>query len=171
MTEQPGRSRGTVVLQVLLAALFLAVIGGSVGLALGLRDRDRDDARDDARPAPAVSSQPGVPCPEEIERQADREELTQLRYVRTAQSEVWICGDGGGDLYYLGHRGGPDERPIQVAGDDWLFLDDVTATGDGYLATNTSGQGRTTYQVSREQLVIDNGDGKPEVQPVLNLDR
>jgi hypothetical protein len=177
MTEPLPRSRGTVFMQVLVAALFLAVIGGSAGLALGLRERDRDNG-DGGRTAqhtqkqripPNQPSQPGVegpsagassvPCEEGIKRQAGRRDLVQMLYIQTKLSEVWICRDGDGALYYQGHRLSPEGR---------LFLTDVEQQGDGYLATNFSRSGTTTYRVSRDQLVIDNGPGDPDVQPVVS---
>jgi hypothetical protein len=170
MTEPLPRSRGTVFTQVLVAAVFLAVIGGSVGLALGLRSRDNTGAGGGGRTAQQTPEQqipPGlpdgenpsagpssVPCEERIEQQAGRGDLVRVRYLKTEQSEVWICRDDGGGLYYQGHRFSPEGR---------LFLTGVERQGDEYVAT--SGDGTTVYRVSREQLVIDVGDGQPEVQP------
>jgi hypothetical protein len=163
VTEPLPRSRGTVVMQVLVAALFLAVIGGSVGLALGLRDRDgtggarqgngATGAGETAAPSDGL---PSTLCPPRVSRQAGRGELAQVLYIQTKYSEVWICRDDGGALYYQGHR---------LTRDDWLFLSDVRQDGDEYLAT--SRDGTTVYQVSRQQLVIKNdGGGEAETQPV-----
>lgn len=176
VTEPLPRSRGTVVVQVLVAALFLAVIGGSVGLALGLRDRDggggarqgggatqagqprgsQTQAGDTPRPS---DTRPSTPCPNGIAEQADRGALAQVLYIRTKFSEVWICRDDAGALYYQGHR---------LSRDDWLFLTDVRREGEEYLATSLDG--KTVYHVSRQQLVIENaGGGEPEEQPVVTI--
>jgi hypothetical protein len=177
VTEPLPRSRGTVLMQVLVAAVFLAVIGGSVGLALGLRERDQgtSGAGDGGRavqqtqeqqappdqPTGQRSSSGGSspPCEERIQRQAGRTDLVQVLYIQTKLSEVWICRDDSGALYYQGHRFGKNDR---------LFLTDVEQRGDGYVATNATGDGTTVYRVSRQQLVIDNLDGDPEVQPVVS---
>lgn len=193
VTEPLPRSRATVFVQVLVAALFLAVIGGSVGLALGLRDRDRADDRgsgdrgnsatgggqnqpgggqDQSGGSPSQpgsgASEPGdggsspASCPPEAARQAGRDDLVQVLHIETVQSEVWICRDDQGGLYYQGRRFSDDGR---------LFLSDVQQEGDEYVATNVSDQGKTIYRVSREKLVIeDAGGGPPDEQQVINSD-
>lgn len=93
-------------------------------------------------------------------------DVVVVLYVQTDDSEVWICRDGDGRLFYQGHRGGPEERPVSE-GEHWLFLTDVTATDDGYVADNSSGDGVTRYRVSRQELVIEYPDGDTEEQPVL----
>lgn len=168
MTEPPPRSRATVFVQVLVAALFLAVIGGSVGLALGLRERDERDrgntVADPGETQPgsgSPSADPSTPCPDEAERRAGRGDLAQVLHIETEASEVWICQAGDGTLYYLGRRFSDDARQ---------FLPEVEQQGDEYVATNPTGEGTTFYRVSREQLVIDDGGGEPEVQPVVAVD-
>lgn len=186
VTEPLPRSRATVFVQVLVAALFLAVIGGSVGLVLGLRDRDPASGRagGDGRntsvpgtgpqqtgptgaggptgPTGASGGSSGVPCPDEVGQQAGRGDLAQVLHVQTVQSEAWICRDGEGALYYAGHRFSDDGR---------LFLSAVREEGDEYVATNVGDAGTTVYRVSRQHLVIENiGGGEPEVQPVINSD-
>jgi hypothetical protein len=178
VTEPLARSRGTVFLQVLVAALFLAVIGGSVGLAVGLRDRDHGNTGAEQTGGPTQGqqtqqeqipqSQPetGSPsgdssagsCPERMGRDAGREDLTPVLYIETAQSEAWICQDGGGALYYQGHR---------FSDDGWQFLAEVRRDGVEYVATNYDTDPPTEYHVSRELLTIDTGDGTPEEQPAI----
>jgi hypothetical protein len=170
VTEPLPRSRGTVFVQVLVAAVFLAVIGGAVGLALGLRDRDGgDDPGSSGRGSatdgggttqPGGESPPSRPCPEDANQQAGRGDLAQVLYIQTEFSEVWICRDGGGALYYQGHRFTRDDR---------LFIPDVEQRGDEYVATNATDQ--TVYRVSRAKLVIVKpGGGKAEEQRVINSD-
>jgi hypothetical protein len=168
VTEPQPRSRGTVFVQVLVAALFLAVIGGSVGLALGLSERDQDGNRGNGRGASATgggTSQPGgaspssMPCPDRVAKAAGRDYLAQVLFIQTDFSEVWICRDGGSALYYQGHR---------LSRDDWLFLTDVRQEGEEYVATGQDGA--TVYRVSREKLLIVPPGGKPEEQPVINSD-
>jgi hypothetical protein len=181
MTEPPPRSSGIVFLQVLVAALFLAVIGGSVGLALGLRARDQGNtAADPGRTRPGVGSpttgpttglttspitgptaDPSANCPDEVGQRAGQGVLAQVLHIQTEDSEVWICRAGDGALYYLGRRFSDGAQQ---------FLSDVRQRGDEYIATNATGQGTTVYRVSRERLVIEDGAGEPEVQPVVGVD-
>jgi hypothetical protein len=173
VTEPLPRSRGTVFLQVLVAALFLAVIGGSVGLAVGLRDREHGGTSRQGQDQPTQQEQipqtqpetrspSGEPsaesCPEGTGRQAGRDDLAQELYLQTAQSEVWICRDGGGGLYYQGHRYS-DER--------WLFLTGVEQDGDEYVATNPTGEAPTVYRVSPAGLKIEYSDGRTEEQQAV----
>jgi hypothetical protein len=172
---------------VLVAAIFLAVIGASVGFVLGGRDGGnggngtaggpsspayttpdtQPDEQPNPQPPPPPPPQDNDPpptrdrCPRQTERlarQAGSPGGLQLKlYIRTDGSEVWICQDSGGTLFYQGHRGGPGQRLIE--GQNALFLTDVVAEGDGYLATNRSGDRVTTYRVSTSQLVIDGRNG------------
>jgi hypothetical protein len=163
------RSGGTVFLQVLVAAVFLAVIGGSVGLALGLRDRDRhhNAARDGGGTTQAAQipqSQPetsspasqstAIACDQRVEQQARRDDLVQELYLKTELSEVWICRDGAGGLYYQGHR---------YSDNTWLFLPGVKQQGEDFVAINQAGGG-TLYRVSKQQLIIATPDGEEETQ-------
>lgn len=176
MTEPLPRARGTVFLQVLVAALFLAVIGGSVGLAIGLREREQGatggtSGQGQDQPTqqeqisqgqPGTGSPPSEPsaeaCPGRIGRQAGRDDLAQVLYLQTAQSEVWICRDGGGGLYYQGYR---------YSDKGWLFLTDVQQEGDEYVATNPTGDAPTMYRVSPAGLKIEHSDGSTEEQQAV----
>lgn len=167
----------------MIAAIFLAVIGASVGFVLAGRDSGDgggtaggpgspvyttpDTAPDDQPPAPQPPPPDNDPpptrdgCPRQTERlarQAGSPGGLELKlYIRTDGSEVWICKDSAGTLFYQGHRGSPGERLVE--GRNALFLTDVVADGDGYLATNRSGERVTTYRVSTSQLVIDGRNG------------
>lgn len=122
-----------------------------------------------ATPTPAEVGAPGGAsgaCPDAIRRYAGRTDLVQVHYLQTNLSEVWICRDSGGGLYFQGHRGGPEDRPIQASGQDWLFLTDVKQkdeAGNVYVAVN----GAWTYVVSPELLKIIGADGKTETQPAI----
>jgi hypothetical protein len=189
MNDRP-RSGGTVFAQVLVAALFLAVIGGSVGLVLGLRDNagtgkpgaDRgssspaDNQGQGSGQSPSPSDTPGSSaspsgsaCPQQAVTAAGQGALVRLLYIQTATSEVWICQDTQGDLFYQGHRGQPGEALVE--GTNALFLTQVAPEGDGYVATNPKGtNGITTYHVTRQDLKIDNpGTSADEDQPVLRV--
>jgi hypothetical protein len=179
----PPRSRGTAFLQVLVAALFLAVIGASAGLALGLRERDRDDSagRDADRTAqqvppttPAWSPSPAEPevgkptisptppaaaCEQRVVAQVGRKDLTQVLYLETELSEVWICRNGIGALYYVG---------LRLSDEAWLVLTDVEEQAEEYVATNVAEGARTVYRVSAQRLVIDTADGGTEVQDAVS---
>lgn len=165
----------------LLALVFLAVIGASVGLVLGARssdDRRGGDAQDTVTPSPSPSSAPptsappasaspssvsAVSCLAHTEQEAGTE-LTQLLYLRTERSEVWICQDADGDLYYQGHAGPPGEKLVED--DNALFLDDVERTEFGYRARNRSGEGDITeYLVSSKELIIRHPSGTRETEP------
>jgi hypothetical protein len=172
MTEPLPRSRGTVFLQVLVAAVFLAVIGGSVGLAVGLRERDRGHpggtAQTQDQPTqqeqipgnqPGASSPSGPSCPDRVSQKAGRNDLAQALYLQTERSEVWICRDGDGAVYYLGHR---------FSDEGWLVLTGVRQDGDEYVASNATADGTTVYRVSPARLKIEYSDGRTEEQPALD---
>ncbi len=159
-------------MQVLVAALFLAVIGGSVGLAVGLRDRDRDDttrtqgsggtsqATQEEQvpatlPSDTVTGSPSAGAATVCQEQARRDDLTEVLYLETQQSEVRICQDGGGLLYYVGHR---------LSDETWLVLNDVERRAEEYVATNDSSDPPTVYRVSAARLVINYPDGRSETQ-------
>jgi hypothetical protein len=100
--------------------------------------------------------------------------LVQLLYIDTALSEVWICRDSANKLWYQGHRKSTAERngasrePL-VDGENSLFLSTIERRGPtSYVATNVSNQGTTRYLVSEQELVIDNGPGNQQHQPVLH---
>jgi hypothetical protein len=83
-------------------------------------------------------------CPQQTE-EAARTDLTVKLYIRTADSEVWIC-EGGGRVFYQGHRYG---KPFPSATSDYsLFIPDPHYEGGVWAATN----GSTVYYVSAERL-------------------
>ncbi len=159
----------------LLAVIFLAVLGGGVGFSLGTLAKHQHNAaatRDDGgtagqdngsgqgngtgggNGAGTGGGQNGKKaCPDHTVQQAGAGPLTQVLYLHTPQSEVWICADSGGTLYYQGHSGPPGEDLVE--GTNALFLTDVQReNGNGYVATNTDGSGRITrYHVTAKRLV------------------
>jgi hypothetical protein len=176
--------------QVLVAALFLAVIGGSVGLVLGLRDRagnqntrglnigsgQTSSPTQGGGQTPSPTDTPGSSasasasaCPQQTVAAAGQGALVRLLYIQTATSEVWICQDAQGDLFYQGHRGQPGEALDE--GNNALFLTQGAPEGDGYVATNPKGKGgTTTYHVTHQDLKIDNpGTNADEDQPVVRV--
>jgi hypothetical protein len=160
--------------------IFLAVLGGGVGFSLGTLAKHQHNAAANqaaTQPDPTTSTRGDngtgagngtgggngtgngggqnskQRCPAHTEGQANVGQLTQLLYLHTAQSEVWICADSTGTLFYQGHAGQPGEDLVE--GVNALFLTDVKReNGNGYVATNTDGQGQTTkYHVTATQLV------------------
>ena len=188
MSRSAGSGRA--VAAALLAVVFLTVIGASVGYVLGAREA-RARAADGDTPTPGVTSttpvqrspgnQTSAPpgpraCLDHTEQLArDRGSpggLTEVMYLLTTGSEVWICKDTGGRLWYQGHvrsaeeKAGGSRGPL-IEGDNALFLSTVEREGEGYVATNTSGGGTTKYHVSVQELVIEFGDGRKERQDVV----
>lgn len=89
--------------------------------------------------------------------------LKQVLYVQTRNSEVWICRDSGGELWYQGHS--PRSEPLQAATSTVsLFLDEVRAEGEAYIAVNRGESSTTTYRVTRTELRVDN---PPITEPVI----
>ncbi|HET8659737.1 MAG TPA: hypothetical protein VFM55_12150 [Micromonosporaceae bacterium] len=203
MTGQTPSARRAVAGPLVLALVFLAVIGGSVGAVLGLR-ADRGAGGADTAGGPgnggvtttAPQSQPdgdgttpagqppttpataGRACPAVTEQAAKAEGspggLTYLLYIRTDQSQVWICKDTAGRLWYQGHRhlGSPTSGLPAPTSDNTLFLADVAAVPDeGYVATNTGRTATTYYRVSSAWLVIDNPGADDDLrEKVLEYD-
>jgi hypothetical protein len=188
-------NRGRTAAAVLLAVLFLAVIGASVGYVWGAHDARARAAGGSvtqgptaARTTPATGgSTPAgdstptapptaVPClahTEELARRAGSPGgLIEAMYLKTTGSEVWVCKDSGGRLWYQGHVRSSDEKaggtrgPL-IEGDNALFLSTVEPEGDGYVATNRVGDAVTRYHVSVRELVIELSDGRQEHQAVL----
>lgn len=130
-----------------------------------------------ATPTPGTSADTGLErCLDHTEQLArgrgSTGGLTVVLYIKTFGSEVWVCRDSGDKLWYQGHVRSANERATGkrdelVEGDNALFLWTVDHEGDGYVATNTGGGGTTKYHVSREELVIEHGDGTRQRQPVL----
>lgn len=154
-----------------MAAVCLAVIGGVIGLALGLQDRDDDQGQGGDQGGTAIHQEPPASpstseerCQPEIAEEAVRHgaqgTLTEVLYVQTTGSEVWICRDSQDRLYYQGHRGIPADRPIEPEGENWLFLTDVWRAPGGYQAVNKN----HVYRVNTQQLTIVYPDGREETE-------
>ena len=177
MADGSIRRGGPTAGPLLLAVIFLAVLGGGVGFSLGtLAKHQHNTAATQSDQGGRTGQDSGTgqgngtgggngagtsggqngkkQCPEHSVAQANAGPLTQVLYLRTAQSEVWVCKDGNGTLYYQGHRGQPGEDLVE--GTNALFLTDVAREGgNGYVATNTDQSGRVTeYHVTATQLVI-----------------
>lgn len=191
MADLKERTRPAIWGPVLIAACFLAIIGGSAGWALGQRAEAREQRlteeanrqefplADVERPAPQDEQvapqgersaddprgEPAEGCPAHTQELAGGH-LTLLLYLRTAGSEVWICADGNGALFYQGHRGGAGEDLVE--GTNALFLTSVEKTDGGYAATNKTGRGVTVYRVSEQRLVIEDEHGGKTVEPAVN---
>lgn len=203
MTGQTPPPRRAVARPLLLALVFLAVIGGSVGAVLGLRadrgaggadaggppgsggatgtapqSQPTGDGTGPATQPPTTPATPSRACPE-VTGQAARAEgspggLSYVLYIRTDESQVWVCRDTAGRLWYQGHRhlGSPTPELPAATSDNTLFLVDVVAVPDGgYLATNTGRTATTYYRVSPAWLVIDNpGTGNDLREQVVEYD-
>jgi hypothetical protein len=163
----------------LLAVIFLAILGAGAGFSLGTLARDahvsspptsnqpvQQVGTDPSTPAgnDSPSTQTGTPsdgnpadsrhCPRHTVELAGAGPLSLVLYLRTAQSEVWVCRSGDGTLFYQGHAGQPGQPLYE--GSTALFLKTIEreeSTG-GYVATNTDPSGRVTkYHVTRQRLV------------------
>jgi hypothetical protein len=180
MADGSMRRGGPNLVPLLLAVIFLAVLGGGVGFSLGtLAKHQRNAAATQAdhgtqtgntgqdngtgqgngsgggNGAGTGGGQNGKKqCLDHTVAQANAGALTQLLYLHTAQSEVWVCKDSNGTLYYQGHRGQPGEDLVE--GSNALFLTTIQREGgNGYVATNTDQAGRITeYHITPTQLVI-----------------
>ena len=187
--DAPTVRRGTAGLA-LLAMVFLAIIGASVGVIIGLRSDGTTSGPPDgglgagtgsstATPPASASHTPPVTAsgtPPVIERCLEHTEklardkgspggLVVHAYYLTSGSEVWICKDTAGTLWYQGHRGGPADR-VLVEGDNALFLATVQRIDGGYVATNQNADGRTDYRVTRRLLRIEQSSHGVIEQPV-----
>ena len=176
MAEDSPRRGGSSIGPFLLAVIFLAVLGGGVGFSLGTLSKHQRDAAltqpDQTTPTRRDNGSGGGNgtgggngagsgggqnkkdrCPRHTEDLANAGQLTQLLYLHTAESEVWVCADGGGTLYYQGHSGSPGEDLQEHV--NALFLTDVQHEGgNGYVATNTDPKGPVTkYHVTPRRLV------------------
>jgi hypothetical protein len=154
---------------VVLAMIFLAVLGGGAGYSLGTYAKDHPSggvssdtdtgsgdqtttATDGGGSGGGGSDAPPTRCPKHTETLAAAGPLTRVLYLHTAQSEVWICKDSAGTLYYQGHRGAPGEDLQENI--NALYLTQVAPEGDGYVATNADGNGTTEYHVTSGRLVV-----------------
>jgi hypothetical protein len=164
-----------------LAVIFLAVLGAGAGYSLGSLSRTghtdtpgntsttggnqaggntgggTTDGGNAGTGATAPSAGTGTRCPQHTEELAGAGPLTQVLYLHTAQSEVWVCKSGDGTLFYQGHRGQPGG--VLRENDTALFLRTVEpGTGDdAYVATNTdpSNGHVTRYHVNKHRLIIE----------------
>lgn len=189
MAEDSRRRGASPLGPLLLAVIFLAVLGGGVGFSLGTLSKHQRNAattqndgtgtnrRDDGTGGgngngggngSGTGGGQGATkrCPSHTESLAGAGQLTQMLYLHTAQSEVWICKSGNGTLYYQGHSGSPGEDLRE--NENALFLTDVQGEGDnGYVATNTDPSGAITkYHVKPKRLVkeyINYQNPKPSV--------
>lgn len=161
---------------VVIATVFLTIIGMSAGLVLGARaEREAGDATAQApqtlaphtqEPSVRTSRQPCRPETQVLGRRAGANgTLWVVLKVRTVSSTVWICSDADDELYYHANRGGDEAEWIEDT--TALFLPGVVASGGGYRARSTNGDGRVTvFDVTRQRLAIRHGQGKTEIQPV-----
>jgi hypothetical protein len=172
MTNPAGPSRrGGGVVALLLAILFLAVLGGSVGYLVGrqvkahqgdssLQQQIPPDGSTAGGATPTPTAGGGTHCPQVSERDA-KKQLIQVRYLKTYRSEVWICRDPDGGLWYQGHR---LDGPLDSNTHGLLLSGVKKDEGGRYEATNTDDHGTTRYFVYADKLVIEqNGQtGDPE---------
>ena len=164
---------------VLLAVAVLAVVGAAFGYVLGTQAKADDNRRGQGRVTQSTgkttpTARTGKACPSITERAARDQgspgDLRQRLYIKTDESEVWICEDRAGKLWYQGHRlSGPFQ---QATGSDSLFLTTVNLKSDGgYLAVNVTERGTTDYVVYRDRLIIAGREnGRSETQPVRQAD-
>jgi hypothetical protein len=166
---------------VLLAVGVLAVVGAAFGYVLGTQAKaDDNNGQGQVRVSQSTAKGPnptprtGKQCPGITERAARDNgspgDLRQRLYIKTDTSEVWICEDRNGKLWYQGHRlSGPFQ---QATGTDSLFLTTVNLNSDGgYLAVNVTERGRTEYAVYRDRLVITNRENnRSDTQRVIAVD-
>jgi hypothetical protein len=161
---------------VVIAGVFLTIIGLSVGLVMGTRAKDeaRAERLQPTAPtlAPTVEPTPAAAqCRRETQDAAQRYNpsgtLVIVLRVRTASSEVWICQDSAGRMYYHANRGGVDA--VWIEGKTALLLPDVVPYGDGYRVTSAAdSNGRTTtFDVNQQRLLITHKDGREEEQPTV----
>jgi hypothetical protein len=173
--DEPQRGgAGRTVAAVLLALAVLAVLGGVFGYLLGNKAKNNGGGDGGPSAGPGQSTPAGDPCPSFILNAARakgaKAPLTLRLFMKTQKSEVWICADGGGRLWYQGHSirqaRYPDELPIE--GVNGLLLGNVNGTDNGrYVAVNQDQNGRTTYTVSKDELVIER-NGKKSTEPAVN---
>jgi hypothetical protein len=151
---------------VVIATTFLSIIGMSVGLLLGSHRDRTSTATPIDNPTVTVtektSAPPGGPlCRDETQAAAQGAgvpgPLTRVLRLRTRTSEVYICRDPAGALYYHANRGGN----TWIEGKTALFLTGVTGQGGHYEVTAADG---TTFSVTRERLRIVYKDGSQETQ-------
>jgi hypothetical protein len=156
---------------VVIATVFLSIIGISAGLVLS--SWHDDGTGTGTAPPPVVPGTTATAAPPDPVRGACRPEtqsaaqlvgaagtLVQVLYLRTATSEVYICQDQAGSLYYHANNGGDAWIENETA----LFLPNVTRDGGGFAVEAGNG---TAFSVTRKRLLITHTDGREEVQPAV----
>jgi hypothetical protein len=164
MSEGSTRGGRSISGPLVLAVIFLALLGGGVGYSLGRISPHRQTVLAQlsaSRPGPTQDGSslpvtdvlsPATRCPAHIENLAAAGTLTQVLYLHTENTEVWICRDTGGTLFYQGHRGPVGEQLNE--GSNALFLTTVQPEEGGYVATYTDPQGRVTlYHVKPHRII------------------
>lgn len=157
----PGpKPRGRVLLPFLLAVVLLGAAGAAGGWFYGQRVADRRAAEqggggDDQPSTPVVREPEGDPCPDAAQAAAEDAGspggLVEILYIRTDDDrQVWICRDTAGTIFYQGYVG-PVGGDLEQ-GKNALFLTSVAQTDGGYLATNETDDGTTTYSVTPYRL-------------------
>ncbi|WP_309238686.1 hypothetical protein [Actinoplanes aureus] len=152
---------------VVIATALLTIIGMVGGYLLG-QERDREES-DGAEPTPSpVLIATGPACPDQTQKMGAKQgadgELRQVMWVRTnRKTEVWICEDRSGRLFYHANKGGTEAEWIE--GKTALFLTGVWSEGDGrYAAQAFDGN---IFSVDRKRLLISYADGDREEQKVV----
>jgi hypothetical protein len=182
MSEGSARRGRPTAGPLLLAVIFLAVLGAGAGFSLGTLAKGAQTPPSTSAtspPAPAGSGTPdnggqqnnpgnttsstgsgntggdtnSTQCPKHTVDLANDGPLSLALYLRTAQSEVWICKAADGTLFYQGHSGSPGGQLREHI--NALYLTDITTEGsNGYVATNTDTNGhQTKYHVTPDKLV------------------
>jgi hypothetical protein len=184
--DQSRRAPGRRGFALFLAVVFLAVIGGAGGYLIGHKvraervaseqgsgsDGSGDGTGAEQSPSDGPSPTPvgtdaaplaGTHCPSVSERDAHAQ-LIRVLYIDTAGSEVWICKDSTGGLWYQGHRKGGS-----IDSNDYgLLLPDVQTSGDAYVATHQTSEGTWKYLVSKKSLTIVEPGGTRAPEPALS---
>lgn len=154
--------------------VLLAVVGAAAGWFYGQRVSDRRAANrgggvvTQPTTPPVTEGPQGDPCPDATESAAEDAGspggLVEVLYIRTEDNkQVWICRDTAGSIFYQGYVGPLDGDLRQ--GENALFLTTVAETGGGYLATNQTDDGTTTYSVTPYRLT-QSTNGKESTFPV-----
>ena len=182
--ERGGSGRTAVA--VFLAVAVLAVIGSLFGYLLGDRANEaKASGGQTGGPTggPTGGSTTGGPkvspsateCPEFMQEAAGakgaKRPLTLRLYVATQKSEVWICPDAAGKLWYQGHSIRNARFPAEVPqeGVNGLLLSQVNAIDEGrYRATNEDQNGRTDYTVGPDKLEIVRKGGNTTTEKVVD---
>src|SRR5688500_16172076 len=111
----PSRASRQNVAVVLMAVAVLAAVGAGFRYVLGTASKpvatkgpNRLGVTRTATKQVTPTARAGKTCPSITERAArdagSPGDLRQRLYIKTDESEVWICEDKGGKLWYQGHR-------------------------------------------------------------------